>query len=258
MSKNKELTIIDIGSHKLEEIFILFNPGIDQFLIYAKWLLLRVIMAIKKLDFFRLLRIRKQFEIFKYYFIDKRSYNIKIISIEPNINVSYKFVKRLSKKFPVHYIPAAILGHDSSNIIGLKKLFFYDHTTSSSIYIKDRSIDEGKSKICVAIKFGILWDELVKENIIEESTPFLLRMNCEGAELGVIEDCRKKKLKPICIIGSLGDIGKIHGKNANSRSESILEEMNIPYFYFKGADPSTWHEMIDIWENYVSKDFKTN
>jgi GDP-D-mannose dehydratase len=31
----------------------------------------------------------------------------------------------------------------------------------------------------------------------------------------------------------------------------LMGDMGTPYFYFKGDDPATWHDMIDVWERYA-------
>ena len=46
---NKRITIIDIGSHKLEELSILLKPGKHQVYIFIKWSLYRIKQAILQL-----------------------------------------------------------------------------------------------------------------------------------------------------------------------------------------------------------------
>ena len=252
MNNKNRLVVVDIGSHKLEELSVLLGPFRRQYGVFLKWTIKKVLKAVLKADFSFLFRIRCQIAVIKYFFLAHRSYNLQVISIEPNIGVAYPFVEQLSRKYPVHYIPAAVLGHDAQKESELKTLFFYDKSLSSSIYKKDRPINNEKGRVCVGVKFDLLWDGLVKEGIINSDDPFLLRMNCEGAELGVIEGCLHKGLKPLCIIGSLGDVDKIHGRQAGDKTRKMMDDMGTPYFYFKGDDPSTWYDMIPIWEKYTS------
>lgn len=256
MKRKDTLTIIDIGSHKLEELSILVYPNNNRYLRYMAWATMRIIKSIIKMDFVKLFQqIPRQLKVIRYYFVENRKYNLNIIAIEPNIDVANKYAKMLAKKYPVYYLPIVILGHDANKEIELKKLFFYDKTISSSIYHKNiaKPINKKKTTLSLGIKFGTLWDELVKENIINENDPFILRMNCEGSEMGIIQECREKKLIPLCIIGSLGDIKKVHGDKLDSEARKILDEMNVPFFYFKGDDPGTWYGMMDIWKHYTAK-----
>ena len=250
----KTLTIIDIGSHKLEELSVLLKPGKHQLFIFLKWTIKIIIKTIYNLKFRGLLTKAIQYiKLVIFYFFQNKKYNIQVISIEPNLEVIQGALMNLRNKYPVYYLPLAVLGHDSEVNINLTKLNFYDHSISSSIYDRGRPINESKSIICVGIKFGVLWDKLTKENIIKESDDFILRMNCEGSELGVINDCVVKKLKPLCVIGSLGDVGKIHGKNAENNIMELLTTMGTPYYYFKGEDPTTWINMAKSWSFYADK-----
>jgi hypothetical protein len=249
---SKTLIIFDIGSHKLEELSVLLKPGKHQLLIFIKWSIQIFIKTIIRLKFQGILRkTSKYFELLRFYFFSKKKYNLQVISIEPNPYVVHDSVSNLKKIYPVHYLPLAILGHDSEVNINLTKLNFYDHSISSSIYDRGRPINESRSIICVGIKFGALWDQLIKEKIINEDSPFILRMNSEGSELGVISDCAIKNLKPLCVIGSLGDVIKIHGVDADKKIMNLLFDMGAPYHYFKGEDPGTWYDMISIWKKYT-------
>ena len=46
-------------------------------------------------------------------------------------------------------------------------------------------------------------------------------MNCEGAELGILEECKNLNIRPHCIIGSIGDVLKIHGDKYEKRMISF-------------------------------------
>ena len=59
-------------------------------------------------------------------------------------------------------------------------------------------------------------------------------------------------MNPLCIVGSIGDVAKIHGKAVGDKTHRAMEELNAPYHYFKGDDPDTWLDMIAIWNNYTA------
>jgi hypothetical protein len=257
MNKTGPLLIVDIGSHKLEELSVLLGPFRRQYWIYIKWGVRKFLKALLKRNLSAFQDIGSQLNVVKYYFLNRRLYDIQVVSIEPNIGVAQPFVRKLSRKYPVRYMPAAVLGHDAGQPAELKTLFFYDSSISSSIYKKDRPVNQDKASVCIGLKFNVIWDGLVKEGVIKPGAPFLLRMNCEGAELGVIEGCVEKGLRPLCVIGSIGDVDKIHGRQAGDKTRKIMDEMGAPYFYFKGDDPSTWNDMIPVWERYASQ-FRTS
>lgn len=253
MTSSNRLVIIDIGSHKLEELLVLLGPFRRQIGIYLMWSLRKMARNVLRGDFSAIGRIGQQWRVIRYFFLRRRRYDVRVISVEPNVGVAHPYVDRLTRKVPVHYIPAAVLGHDAKAPAEMKTLFFYDRSISSSIYRKARPVDKTKASICIGLKFDVIWDGLIEEGVISPDDPFLLRMNCEGAELGVIECCAKRNLKPLCVIGSIGDVDKIHGREAGDKTRAIMEAIGAPYFYFKGDDPATWSAMIDVWETYAAR-----
>lgn len=253
----KNLTIIDIGSHKLEELFVLLRPGRRQYYVFFKFFTKQFLRKLFTLNFKNHPSLSELLQSFKYFFVFKKKYNIKIISIEPNIKVAFDYVNKLRKNYNIEYLPIAILGHDRAKTSEIKKLFFYDNSISSSIYDRGRPIDESRSSLCAGLSFTKIWNELSKMKMVGDSDPFILRMNCEGAELGIIEECKALNIKPQCIIGSIGDVLKIHGEIYEKRMMSLLEELKTPYYYFKGEIPETWFSMIDTWKDQT-KNFVKN
>lgn len=250
---SRPLVIIDIGCHKLEELLVLLGPYRRQLGIYVWWLIKRTGKAVLTLNFRRFLGLGRQLRVIRYYFLSRRRYDIQVVAVEPNAAVVVPYVEKIRCAYPVHLMPVAVLGHDASAKAELKTLHFYDHSISSSIYRKgDRPTNEARALTCVGLTFDVIWDGLVKEGVIGKDAPFLLRMNCEGAELGVIETCSSRGLKPACIIGSIADMDKIHGQASGDKTRRLMQDMGAPYFYFKGDDPGTWHDMIDVWEKYTT------
>jgi hypothetical protein len=254
MTTGKRLVIVDIGSHKLEELLVLLGPFRRQLGIYLAWAARKTIKAILTMNLSAIGGLRRQLAVVRYYFLARRRYDLQVISVEPNTAVARPYVQKLGRRYPVHYMPVAVLGHDADEKAELKTLFFYGPSISSSLYRKaNRAADTEKAQTCVGLKFDVMWDGLIKEGVIRAEDPFLLRMNCEGAELGVIEACVQKGLKPLCVIGSIGDVDKIHGRQMGDKTRRLIGEMGARYFYFKGDDPATWYDMIPVWEEFAGR-----
>lgn len=249
MTDRRRLVILDIGSHKLEELLVLLGPFNRQLGVYVKWAFKKTAKAILRMDVSAFARARRQWRVIRYFFLTRRRYDLQIVAVEPNAGVALPFVEKVRGRYPVHYMPVAVLGHDAAQKAELKTLFFYDHSISSSLYRKrNRPANSERAMVCVGLRFDVIWDGLIKEGVIRADDPFLLRMNCEGAELGVVEACVEKGLKPVHIIGSLADVDKIHGAESGDKTRRLMREMGTPYTYFKGDDPGTWHDMIPVWE----------
>ena len=211
MKKNENLIILDIGSHKLEEIQTLLSPFPRQLFIYCKWLFIKILKIILRRDKKGILILKRNISIIKFYFIKKNKYNITIIAIEPNPEVIIPYYKKISKRHKIYFIPAAILGHDTCTSFEVKTLFGFGDTISHSLYKKSKSNKLNQNSLCIAIKLTPLWEELVNSKIINSDSETILRINCEGAELGVLQECKNLGINLKCVIGSLGDIKKIHG-----------------------------------------------
>ena len=251
IEKKPSLIILDIGSHKLEELQVFLNPYYRQLFIYLKWLIkliLKVIFKFKKKYF---VELKNQLKVIDFYFVRRSKYNVTIITIEPNPSVLVPYIKQFSKNYKVIYFPVAILGHDSLHEFDLKILYSYGDSISHSLYDKKRP-NTKNDNICVALKLNFIWNGLIKNKMIDEKSEVILRMNCEGAELGILKECDSLGLRIKCLIGSIGDITKIHGSKKGEEASLLLQKMNCNYYYFKGDDPATWYSAINVWSKYTN------
>ena len=248
MSLKPSLIILDIGSHKLEELQTLLCPFPRQFYIYIAWLAKRLIKFLLKRDTAILSDLRRQPNVIKHYLMSRRRYNLTIVSIEPNAAVALPYVARLSRKYRIFFIPAAVLGHDTQVSSDLKLLYTYDHSISNSLYRKDRVMDARQQNVCVGLGLSMVWNGLVREGIAAQDSEIILRMNCEGAELGVLKDCENLGLRLKCVIGSIGDVEKIHGRESGDAARKVMQNLGVQYHYFKGDDPATWHDIAAVWD----------
>ncbi len=255
-TKQKNLVILDIGSHKLEEIQTLLSPFPRQFFIYIKWIIKLTLKILIKFDKNSFLLFKKQFKVIDFFFLSRKKYNVTIISIEPNPNVILPHLTKLSKKLKICYVPAAVLGHDSISDFEIKTLYVYGDSLSNSLYKKNRKMDFEQNNLCLSLKLTKIWGGLINLGIVSSDSEIILRMNCEGAELGVIKECEKINLNIKLLIGSIGDIEKIHGEKHNKVANEIMTRLGYKYFYFKGDDPSTWFDVIHPWEIHTSKFIK--
>ena len=249
MPVKPNLVILDIGSHKLEELQTLLSPFPRQFSVYLFWLAKQLVKLVLRRDITVLPNLRNQFDVIRYYFLLRRRYDLTIVSIEPNASVALSHVARLAKKYKTVFVPAAVLGHDADVSSDLKLLYSYAHSISSSLYRKDRAMQKNQHNVCVGLRLSLIWNGLIREGIATPESEVILRMNCEGAELGVLRDCEEAGVYVKCVIGSIGDVEKIHGRESGEEARKIMKKLGAEYHYFKGDDPSTWHEIAAVWDS---------
>jgi len=252
MIPKPSLIILDVGSHKLEELQTLLSPFPRQFRIYFFWFARQLARVALGRNFSFLRNLGLHLRVIRYFFFSYRRYNLTIISIDPNPLVALPFVRFISRRYKTIFLPIAVLGHDAKSAAELKTLYQYDQSISNSIYRKNRVMSDTQDNVCVAIRLSLIWEGLVREGIVSKNSEIILRMNCEGAELGVLKDCVSAGLRIRCLIGSLGDIYKIHGEEAANVANEILDSLKIDYKYFKGDEPDTWPGIISFWDNVTS------
>jgi hypothetical protein len=233
-----KIVVVDVGSHKLEELNVLFSPSFAEFKLLVKetfkYLLFRSKYQLKIL-------IRAWLILLNRPLINARKYT-DIIVLEPNVNVSFNFVSRLKKIMRLHHFPICILGHDYEQKATIVNLNLYENTLSASVYDKSKFHKAGHLK-CLGVDFYEFMSLCIKENVMSLNDEVVIRMNCEGAELGVVKGVTRlidEGFSINCILGSLADVRKIHGEGAYSEMLFELETKGVEHFYFKGSDISTW------------------
>ena len=168
--------------------------------------------------------------------------NIKIIALEPNTEVCLQKLKKLRNFLSVIHFPLVALGHDFSNKVDVVGLNIYGDSLSSSIYGKTKIVKVNQL-FCIGIDFYKFVKMLFMRDIISQNDKIIIRMNCEGAELGVVKGASKlieEGFNILSVIGSLADVEKIHGAKKYNEMLGILESHSIEYKFFKGTDVSTW------------------
>ena len=98
----------------------------------------------------------------------------------------------------------------TKSMVGLN---IYGDSLSSSIYGKTKIVKVNQL-FCIGIDFYKFVKMLFMRDIISQNDKIIIRMNCEGAELGVVKGASKlieEGFNILSVIGSLADVEKIHG-----------------------------------------------
>ena len=237
------IVIVDVGSHRLEEINVLFSPSVYELKLLVKetvkYFLGRSYYQFKILKLAWLIYFKRPLR-------NAMSYT-EVIALEPNVSVSFKFVDRLKKIMKLHHFPICVHGHDRRQKTSIVNLNLYENTLSASVYNKCE-LDTVDHLKCLGIDFYEFMKLCKKENFISVNDEIVIRMNCEGAELGVIQSVTRlidEGFKINVILGSLADVRKIHGESAYTEMFLELEKKGVEHHYFKGSDISTWSVGID-------------
>jgi hypothetical protein len=235
--------VIDIGTHKLEELKVLFFPRLAEFSFLIFWALKQIVKSLRSLDFSNLPYIYEVIRMFVRPRNRAAFKDIKFVCVEPNIDICRPELQDFQEEFDVDYYPIAILGHNHTEDISIIDLNCYDNTLSSSVYSK-ANLNVTHKLSCLSFKFSTFLELLKKNLAISPQDHIILRMNCEGVELGVIRAIRDSGLQVHLICGSLADVRKIHGEEKYEEMLSILSDLGIGYYYFVGSNPFTWREAL--------------
>ena len=230
--------IIDIGTHKCEELNVLICPSISELAgllrASAKKLLGRSNLSLSSLSVCWGIFFTKP--------LQEELNNLKIIALEPNLDVCIKKINRLKKITQVIHFPIVVQGHDFDESTDIVALNMYDDSLSSSIYNK-KNINKIEQLNCLGVDFYNFYKLLLAKNILTLDDKVVVRMNCEGAEFGVVIGIRNLISDGVqieAVIGSLADVKKIHGEEKYDEMIHILQSCGLEYKYFKGTDLESW------------------
>lgn len=240
---SRKLFVIDIGTHKLEELYLLFAPSWSNWKSALKWSIKGVLATVLRFDRARLKTVISTLKLFVRKRDTKRFADAKFICVEPNVDVFHPASMRFQKNHDVDYYPIAILGHDAEENVEIAALNMYKDSLSSSVYDKEKLTSVSRLA-CIGMKFDYFVDLLKKDFGLSNDHDVLLRMNCEGTELGIVRALHKSDLNVIGIIGSLADVRKIHGEDEYAEMLSILEDMNVGYQYLVASNPNSWQDAL--------------
>jgi hypothetical protein len=169
--------------------------------------------------------------------------NKRILSIDPVAQITSKHLSQLKNIKELIFLPIAILPHDDADQCRLTNFYISKDDLSSSLFSEDRNVS---SIVCPAFSFGSVIEKVLEINFIKPEEEVLIRMNCEGSELGVIKELVNRQIVPAGIIGSINDVYKMYGNEVGNNMNKILKNHNINFAYFKGSDPSTWVDAFSV------------
>ena len=223
----------------MEELHLFFKPTLWQSFLLLKWSVKESIKSIFQKDPSRMRRCFTTNVLFYKKRINPLKKRINIISVEPNYSVCFKKLKfwNIFKYFT--YYPLAILGHDMEKKVELINLIKYENSISSSLYNK-KGIKLVSKSSCLGLDFNLFLDLLIDKHKISSSDSIVLRINCEGSEMAIVNSIISKKINISMIIGSLADVKKIHGDKPYSEMMQNIQDNNIKYIYLLGSNPKTW------------------
>ncbi len=176
---------------------------------------------------------------------------LKIIAVDPLYAVTGRYVDWLKSRLELYFFPVAVLHHDCPADMEIQAFFQTGNTLSSSL------LDTGEGvtsrSYVVGFSFSRLLREFLAHDLIKPEDALTIRMNCEGAELGVLRSLEETGLKADRLLGSIGDIRKNFGDQAHDDAIRLLAKENIEFQYFKGSDPSTWVKAFEVFEPMASR-----
>ncbi|MCF8057819.1 MAG: hypothetical protein K9K67_00875 [Bacteriovoracaceae bacterium] len=251
--------IFDIGTHEAQELRVLTGDRLYIAKVYLYWWFDWVRRQVKKLiNYNGLIKYGEGAFIespanygvtthFWYLslFLSPENYlrSFTAVLVDPVVEVVMGFFSKLRTKFKrALFLPIAVLPHEFINESKLVTFYIEKNSLSSSLFYSGES-DE--LTLCSGYSFDKVINDLHNEDLLAGGDLIVLRMNCEGAELGVVKSLIEKSLCPSLILGSINDVFKKYGQELASELDQMIEGNNIKFCYFKGSDPSTWIKAIE-------------
>jgi hypothetical protein len=145
--------IIDIGSHKCEELNVLLNFNFEKIKFYLKWWLDYLFYLSKKFFFIS----KNDYVIYGYKFsplsvnisdhvnilvnlikkIPKKK--LEIVSFEPNYFICLDYIKKISTKFNITYYPLLIEKDKKNKTLILRDYYIFPNSLSNAIFKKNKT-----------------------------------------------------------------------------------------------------------------------
>lgn len=262
-----KISILDIGTHHAQELRVLFGDYSYILPTFLTWWIDWGKRQVKKLirydglieygtgayvrsplDFPVSFHMKCLLNALRKPDADKR---FVVISLDPLAHVTPQHVGFLERRVKFYYLPIAVFSHKSDQSCGLVSFDIGVDDLSSSLDTNPSKI--AKTVACAGLRPKQVIDELESLGILDRSAPVIARMNCEGAELAVMQGLVDSNLVVAGVMGSLKDVGKKYGEADAAKLDDLLLEQGVESYYFKGSDPSTWQHGIGYFAHWCEK-----
>lgn len=252
--------LIDIGTHEAQELCVLTCNRKYMLMQYFKWLFdwlkrrVKVIIRYKGLIYYGeggykrsplSFKAKQHWEIIKYILRGRGLLqDIFVISIDPVFSITMPMLNKIKNKIgKLIYFPIAIYPHTTTEDSGIISFYLDRNSLSSSLFRGESSVDEIFAPI---FKFDYFLKSLINNEPEISSADYIIRMNCEGAEYGVLRSLDSVNITPLAIWGSINDVYKKFGEQDSLSLSALIEKKGYNFYYFKGSDPSTWIENLKL------------
>ena len=251
MNKGSEnILLIDIGTHKAEELRVLSGDRIYMLRIAIEWYLNYIKRCLKK-------QLGMGFQEYGsgeykyspreidhgklYARVIQGGRNLlrgtRVVAVDPQYSIARAAIEKLSVQ-NITYLPIAVQNHQDTEQAALKKIYMGVNSLSAGLVLEEEL--RTATMLCPTFRADYLLMRLVEEGEIKEGDEVVLRMNCEGSELEALKGCMQVGLRVRLILGSINDVEKKFGKEKSEELRDLILSNNIKYVYFKGSDPGTW------------------
>jgi hypothetical protein len=226
----KNLCILDIGSHKAEEVRLFEG--------FPNWTARNRLRILRSNGFRPTAALREIGQVNDLSQAFKTAFRCRYVLVEPIMHPELlHFVEK---------VPSILVGGVSScQPSGVIKLLMANDSLGNSIVPSKPGLS-GAVHETFNVDFADLY-EFVARTFIEsgDCAHIILRINAEGVEGPIIEYLAEKApVKPAIIAGSLGDIRKCFGEAEYEQAMQTLEESNIPFVRLT-SHPGSWAAGLD-------------
>jgi len=239
--KYKKIAIIDIGTHKGQELLSLFSIRypIKSLVITVFASLLRAIIKLEIKQSNIAVIKNKIRTCITCLHAKKLRDKFHLISIEPNYRLfNSRIYSLIDDLFPL------AVGESKGPVIELRKLFHANrdiYSQGSSIYSNKPNVTLDHFYHVACIQPDTLAIEISKLPALKD-LPVIIRVNCEGSEDELIREFYNVfGDRLLLILGSLDDVGRVKGSERQLQLLEFIKSNKLDFIKFS-EDQSSWLE----------------
>ena len=241
VKKYNKIAIIDIGTHKGQELLSLFSIRYPLKSLVIS-IIASLLKAIIKLDIkqINIVLIKNKIRTcITCLHAKKLRDKFHLISIEPNYRLfNHRIYSLVDDLFQL------AVGESKGPDIVLRKLFHANrdiYSQGSSIYLNKPNINVDHFYHVACIRPDILAREISKLPALKD-LPVIIRLNCEGSEDEIIKEFYNEfGNRLLLILGSLDDVGRVKGSECHIQLLEFIKSNKIEFIKFS-EDQSSWLE----------------